>query len=174
MVLLGPAFEEGLKLAGLFLALVGAAMVLPRGRDPENALRYWLFLAPWFVGGSYGLFEGIFVYPGESHLNFVLREFAHAAFTGAGLAAILWTWRGFDRPFVGIGLGFGLAWAGHILFNSIALLSWYTDIGFEEQALYAVALVLVATVALVADLRHEPGSPQARAVLRVPGRHVRA
>ncbi len=173
MVLLGPAFEEGLKLAGLFLALLGAGMFLPRGRDPENALRYWLFLAPWFIGGGYGLLEGIFIYPGESHLNFILREFAHAAFTAAGLATALWVWRQVERPYLGVALGFGLAWAGHILFNSMALVAWYADVSFEEQALYGLGIVVAAAVALARDVGREPGSPQARAILAVPGRHVR-
>lgn len=173
MVLLGPALEEGLKLSALFLFLIVAAMLLPRGRDPENALRYWLFLAPWVVGGGYGLLEGIFVYPGESHLNFILRGFAHAAFTAVGLAAALWTWRQVDRPYVGVALGFGFAWAGHILFNSIAIAAWFTDVSFGEQALYGLALLVVSAVVLAQDVGREPGSRQARAVLAVPGRHVR-
>lgn len=173
VVLLGPALEEGLKLAALFLALLGAAMVLPRGRDPENALRYWLFLAPWFVGGGYGLLEGIFVYPGESHPDFILRGFAHAAFAAAGLAGILWAWRETERPFVGLALGFGLAWAAHIVFNSIAVVTWYSGVRFEEQALYGSSLLVLAMIALARDIGREPASPQARAVLRVPGRRVR-
>ncbi len=173
VVLLGPALEEGLKLAALFLALMGAALVLPRGKDPDNALRYWLFLAPWFVGGAYGLVEGLVVYPGESHLNFTLRELAHAAFTALGAAALLWTWREVGRPFFGVALGFGSAWAGHIGFNSLALLSGYLDLSFEEQALFGLALLALAAVTLMRDVRHEPGSPQARSLLAIGGVRLR-
>lgn len=173
VVLLGPALEEGLKLAALVLVLVCAALLLPRGRDPQGALRTWLFLAPWLVGGAYGLMEGLVVYPGESHLNFTLRELAHAAFTAAGLAGTLWTWRQLDRSYVGLALGFGLAWTGHILFNALALLSTETPVPFAEQALLGLALLGIAGVALARDVRHEPGSTQASSFLAIQGRRVR-
>jgi hypothetical protein len=158
VVLLGPALEEGLKFAALFLALMGAALALPRGRDPENALRYWLFLAPWFVGGVYGLMEGLTVYPGESQLNFTLREVAHAAFTALALAATIWAWRETDRPYAGVALGFGVAWSVHILFNSLALVSMYVEVSFLDQALYGLAVFAIALVALARNVGREPGS----------------
>ncbi len=173
VVLLGPALEEGLKLAALFTAWIAAALVLPRGKDPDNALRYWLFLAPWFVGGAYGLFEGLVVYPAESHLNFTLRELAHGAFTGLGAAVLLWSWREVGRPFVGVALGFGSAWAGHIVFNTFALVSGYVNVSFEEQALVGMALLALAAIALARDVRREPGSPQAASFLAIRGARVR-
>ncbi len=167
LVLLGPALEEGLKLAAVVLALIVAGLFLPRGRDPANALRYWLFLAPWVVGGLYGLMEGLVVYPGESHLNFTMRELAHATFTALGLAAALWSWRLLGSRYVGMGLGFGAAWSAHILFNSIALLSEFTDIGFTDQALYALAALVVALVLLGKSVTPEPASRESRSFLLI-------
>jgi hypothetical protein len=152
---------------------VGMALALPRGNDPDNALRYWLFLTPWIVGGAYGLLEGLLVYPGESHLNFTLRELAHAAFSGLALAAALWVWREIERPYVGVLLGFAVAWAAHILFNSLAFLGRYVDVSFAEQAAYALAILMLAAIALAHEVGREPASREARSFLAIQGRRVR-
>lgn len=173
LVLLGPALEEGLKLAAVFLALIVAALVLPRGRDPEQALHYWLFLAPWIVGGLYGLLEGLVVYPGESHLSFTLRELAHAAFLALALAAALWGWRELGQPFVGVALGFGVGWSAHMLFNSVALISRYAALGFTDQALFGLVLMVAAACVLASGVAHEPASREAASFLAIQGRRPR-
>ncbi len=173
LVLLGPALEESLKLAALVLALIGAALALPRGKDPENALRYWLFLLPLFVGFFYGLMEGIVVYPGDSHLNFTLRELAHASFTALGLAAALWVWRELAQPYGGIAVGFGVAWIAHVVFNSLAYLSQFTEVTFQEQAVYGLVVFAVALVALSHGVGREPASRETASLLAIQGRGLR-
>lgn len=169
LVLLGPAAEEGLKLAALVLALTLAGLWLPRGNDPANALRYWLFLAPWFIGGFYGMVEGMTIYLGESTLDYTLREFAHATFVALSLAAALYVWRELDAPYVGVALGFGAGWAAHIAFNEIALLSALADVTFLDQVAYTAAVLVLATVALGRVVRREPASRTSRRFLALHG-----
>ncbi len=173
LVLLGPALEESLKLAALVLALIGAALALPRGRDPENALRYWLFFMPWLVGFLYGLMEGIVVYPSDSHLNFTLRELAHASFTAIGLATALWIWRELEEPYAGLAVGFAVAWIAHVAFNSIAYVSSFQEITFQDQAVFGLVLLAVALVALLHGLGREPGSRETASLLAIRGRGLR-
>lgn len=169
VVLLGPATEEGLKLASLVLALTAAGLWLPRGHDAGNALRYWLFLAPWFVGGVYGTVEGITVYPGEPTLDYTMRELAHAAFVALSLAAALWVWREFEAPYGGMVLGFCTGWAAHLLFNEIALLSAYADVTFLDQAAYTAVALALAAYALGRVVGHEPASRTSERFLAVRG-----
>ena len=169
LVLLGPAAEEGLKLAALLLALTLAGLWLPRGHDPANALRYWLFFAPWLVGGLYGMVEGIAIYPGQSTLDYTLREFAHGTFVALSLAEALYVWRELDAPYVGVALGFGAGWAAHILFNEIAVLSAYADVTFLDQVVYTVVALVLAAVALGRVVAREPASPTAERFLAVRG-----
>lgn len=169
ILLLGPAVEEGLKLSALFLALIVAGLVLPRGTDPENALRYWLFLLPWSVGGLYGMMEGFLVYAGQSSLDFTLREFAHGAFTALALAAALWVWQVLDAPYVGVGLGFGAGWCAHFLFNGMAFASSYVDVTFTDQAALALGIGLLAAIALIRVIRREPASRESIGFLRIRG-----
>ena len=169
LVLLGPALEEGLKLAGLLLALMLAALFLPRGQDPANALRYWLFLAPWLVGGLYGMMEGFLVYAGQNAFDFTLREFAHATFAALGLAVALWVWRVFGLTYAGVGLGFSAAWAAHILFNTLALVSNYSDVTLADQVAYAALLGLLAVAALARAVAREPGSRETGLFLAIRG-----
>lgn len=174
LVLLGPALEESLKFSALFLALIVAALLLPRGKDSSNALRYWLFLTPWFVGGIYGVMEGLVVYPSDSHLNFTLREMAHASFTALALSTALWTWRQVNQPYVGVGLGFGVGWSVHIVFNSLALFSYFSDLTFTDQALYGLAVFAVAVVSLASVVGREPASRESARFLAIRGRRVRS
>lgn len=173
VVLLGPGFEESLKLGAVILALTLASLTLRGGRDPEMALRYWFSLLPWVVGGLYGMAEGILVYPGEGGLDFTLREAAHGTFLALGLGAALWIWRQVDAPFFGIGFGFGSAFAAHIGFNLLALFSGSLDITFLDQAIYLAAVAAIAVATLVRGVRQEPASAEARAFLpaRARGLH---
>ena len=173
LVLLGPATEEGLKLAAVFLALTLAGLWLPRGHDAGNALRYWLFAAPWVIGGLYGMLEGMTIYLGESTLDYTLREFAHATFAALSLAAALWLWRELDAPYVGVALGFGAGWATHVLFNEIAVLSAYADVTFLDQVAYTAAAFLLAAVVLGRAVGREPASRTSRRFLAVRGVRLR-
>ncbi len=165
VLFLGPATEESVKLACVFLGLAIASLGLRGGRDPGLALRYWLFLVPWIVGGLYGMFEGVVVYPGESGWDFTMREAAHGAFTGLALASSLWSWRGDASPWIGLGFGFLVAWAAHLAFNEIALVSQFADVTFLDQLLYAIVVVALALVLLGRVVRGEPASRQARRFL---------
>ncbi len=168
LVLLGPAVEEGLKLAAVLLVLTIVGLVLPRGRDPRTALRYWLFLAPWFVGGFYGMMEGLLVYSGESSLDFTLREFAHGTFTAVALSVTLWVWQELDRGYAGVALGFGSGWSVHILFNLLALLSGFTGVSFGDQSGYVILVSVVAIATLARAVRHEPASSVTMRFLALP------
>lgn len=170
VLLLGPALEESLKLSATLLALTVAALVLPRGRDPENALRYWLALAPWIVGGAFGLTEGLVVYPGNPGTEFSLRELAHAAFAALGLAGVLGTWRVTGAPYVGIGVGLGAAWLAHFFFNVLAVDALNLNATFLDQALYGLAVAVVAAACLGRTVAREPASPEARVFLEVRDR----
>ncbi len=168
LILLGPAVEEGLKLAAVLLVLTIVGLVLPRGHDPRTALRYWLFLAPWFVGGLYGMMEGLLVYSGESSLDLTLREFAHGTFTALAFSVTLWVWRELDRPYAGVALGFASGWGVHILFNVLALLSGYTGVSFGDQSGYVVLVFVVAIATLARTARHEPASRETMRFLAIP------
>lgn len=174
LLFLGPATEESVKLACAFLGLSIASLILRGGRDPALALRYWLFLVPWAVGGVYGMFEGVAVYPGEAAWDFTLREAAHGAFTGLALAASLWSWRGDPPSGIGVGFGFLLAWAAHVGFNEIAFVSGFADLTFLDQLLYVIAIVVLALIALAQVVRREPASREARRFLPSPSREPRA
>lgn len=167
VLLLGPAVEESLKLAALLLALLAAAYLLPRGRDPANALRYWLFLTPWFVGGFYGMIEGFLVYPDQPSIGFTVRELAHGAFVALGLVTALWVWRETDASAAGLALGLGAAWAAHFGFNALALLSDLLGVSFADQAAYALAAAVVAVILLGRAVGREPASRESRALLAV-------
>lgn len=172
IVLLGPAFEESLKLSILMLALAFAAVALRGGRDPALALRYWLFSAPWIVGGLFGLLEGLAFYPGQGGPDFTLREFAHATFVALALAAALGVWRQLDAPFVGIGYGFATGLAAHIGFNLLALFSVSLSVTFADQLAYLVLIFVIALLSLRREVRVRPPSRVARAFLPSPGRRV--
>ncbi len=165
ILFLGPATEESVKLACVFLGLAIASVGLRGGRDPGLALRYWLFLVPWIVGGLYGMFEGVVVYPGEPGWDFTMREVAHGAFAGLALAASLWSWRGDPPSWIGLGFGFLVAWAAHFAFNEIAFVSEFADVTFLDQLLYAIAVAALAALLLARVVRGEPGSRQARRFL---------
>ncbi len=167
VLLLGPALEESLKLSATLLAMTLMAFVLPRGRDPENALRYWLALAPWLVGGIYGLTEGLVVYPGDPGIAFTMRELAHGSFAALGLAGTLWLWRESGAPYVGLGVGLGAAWVAHFLFNALAVDALSLGVTFTDQLLYTLAAAAVAAVCLGRMAAREPASPESRRFLEV-------
>jgi len=172
VLLLGPAFEESLKLAGVVLALAIASVVLRGGRDPELALRYWLFLLPWMVGGLDGLFEGLVAYPRRAALDLAMREFGHATFVALSVAAALFVWRRVSAPLFGIGFGFAAGFAAHIWFNGLSLLVRAAEASFVDQQIY-LALVFALTLAVLAwEVRTEPASAETRAFLPVRGRRV--
>ena len=170
VLFLGPALEESLKLSGVILALTVASLAFRGGRDPALALRYWLFLVPWVVGGLYGMTEGVLGYPGQGGLDFTLREAAHATFVALSVGGALWIWRHLDAPFFGIGFGFGAGFSAHLWFNALAFLSDYADVTFTDQVAY-LALVFVLAVAVLAwGVRPAPASAEARAFLPARGR----
>ncbi len=169
-ILVGPALEESLKLSAVVLVLTLASLALRGGRDPALVLRYWLFLAPWAVGGIYGMVEGLVVYPGQGGLDFTLREFAHATFVALSLATALRVWQRVDAPLFGISLGLAAGFAAHLWFNGLALLSDVVGVTFADQAVY-LAVVFAAALFLLAEaVRHEPASPVTRAFLPSRGR----
>lgn len=170
--LLGPAFEESLKLAGVILALTAASIALRGGRDPALALRYWLFLLPWLVGAVYGMVEGVVAYPGQGGIAFTMREFAHATFVALSLAGALGIWRGFSAPVFGIGFGFGAGYAAHIWFNSLLLLTDRYDTLYVYQAIYLAVVFFLALAVLAWEVRKEPASAETRAFLPESGRRV--
>lgn len=170
VLLLGPAVEESQKLSALLAALLVAAYVLPRGRDAGNALRYWLVLAPWVVGGAYGMIEGFVAYPGEPSIEFTLRELAHGTFAALALAAVLWVWREIDAPYAGLALGLGAAWVAHFVFNALAVWSDALHVTFADQALYTLAAFVVAAVLLGRVAVREPASRETGHLLAVRGR----
>ena len=172
VVLLGPAFEESLKLAGVILALTIASVTLRGGRDPGLALRYWLFLVPWLVGGLDGMVEGVLVYPGQGATDFALREIAHGAFVALSVAGALGIWQRTSAPLFGIGFGFGVGFAAHIWFNALALLA---DLGHSDhgyQTLYLALVFALALSLLARAVRREPASEETRAFLPAPGTRV--
>lgn len=172
IVVLGPAFEECLKLGGVLLALTIAALVSSGGRDPEAVLPTWLFLAPWIVGGLYGMMEGVVVFPGQSGINFTVREIAHGVFVASGFAAALWVWREFGFPVAGVGLGSGVALAAHTLYNVLAVVSSVGDVTFVDQLLYVSAATVFAAFLLRREVRQEPASAETRAFLPARRRRV--
>lgn len=171
IVLVGPALEESLKLSGVVLVLTIGSIALSGGRDRALVLRYWLFLAPWAIGGVYGMMEGLIVYPGQGGLDFTLREFAHATFVALSLASALWAWQRLEAPLFGIALGFSAGFAAHLWFNALALLSDVVDVTFTDQALY-LAVVFAGTLVLLARMvRREPASAETAAFLPSRGLH---
>lgn len=172
MVVLGPAFEESLKLTATLLVLLLASAVLRGGRDPALALRYWLFLAPWAVGGLFGLLEGLAFYPGQGGADFTLREVAHATFVALALGAALGVWRSLEAPLFGIGFGFGAGFAAHILFNGLGLLATFAGVTFADQVVYLAALVVLSVAVLSREVRADPGSRVARSFLPLPVRRL--
>jgi hypothetical protein len=172
VLLLGPAFEESLKLAGVVLALTIASLTLSGGRDPDLALRYWLFFVPWIVGGLDGLVEGLAVYPRRSAVDLAMREFGHATFVALSVAAALFVWRRLSAPLFGIGFGFAAGFSAHIWFNGLSLLVDAAEASSVDQQIY-LALVLALTLAVLAwQVRTEPASAETRAFLPARGRRV--
>ncbi len=167
VLLLGPAVEESLKLAALLLALLAAAVLLPRGRDPANALRYWLFLTPWFVGWIYGTVEGFLVYSAQANVTLTVREVAHSSFVALALLTALWAWRETGARYAGLFLGLGMAWVAHFVFNAIAAGAEFVNVSFADQALYTLALAVVTAVLLGRAVGGEPASEESRALLAV-------
>lgn len=165
IVFLGPAFEESLKLACVVIVLTFAALALRGGRDPVLALRYWLFIAPWAVGGFFGLFEGLFAYPLQIGLLFTLREAAHATFVAVSLSAALEVWRRIEAPYFGIGYGFAAGLATHVGFNLIAWISMVDDATLLYLAAYLVLVLAFAIPALAWEVRQVPASAETRAFL---------
>jgi len=172
ILVLGPAFEECLKLASVILALALASLALRGGRDPELALRYWLFLLPGIVGGGFGLFEGLVAYPRQVGTLFTLRETAHATFVILSMAAALEVWRSFDAPFVGIGVGLGTGLAGHIGFNILAVLTAFDPWTVLYLSVYLGGVLALAVPALAWEVRRAPDSEETRAFLPARGRGV--
>ena len=158
-----------MKLAGTFLALTLAALLLPRGRDPRMAFHYWLFLVPWIFGGLFGLGEGLLVYPGQGGLNFSLREAAHASFAVWALIATLLVWRRLDAGAGGAMLGALVGFGTHLGFNLISFLPGYSDYLFWDQAAYVGVLLAAGLVGLALVVRREPSSDEARRFLALPG-----
>lgn len=169
-VFLGPLFEESIKLGATFLVLILEALFLPRGRDSTTALRYWLFLAPWLVGGLFGFGEGIVAYPHELGLNLSLREAVHASCVAWSLLVTLLVWRRLDAGAGGAILGGFAGFAAHIGFNLIAYLSGNPGMPFWDQEAYVGVLFVTAVLGLVLVLRHEPSSDEVRRFLSVPAR----
>ena len=173
VLLLGPAIEESLKLAGVIIVLTIAATALRGGRDPSLALRYWLFFVPWIVGGLYGMLEGVLVYPGQGGLDFTMREFAHGTFVALSLAGALGIWQRLSAPFFGIGFGFAAGLSAHLWFNALALFSGYVDVTFMDQVAYVALAFAIAVVVLASEVRREPASAETRAFLPPRGRGPR-
>ncbi len=163
VVLLAPATEESLKLAGAIVSLLALAVAGTRG--DAGVLHRRLFLVPLFIGGLYGLFEALALYADESGVTLVVRIWAHAAFVVLGLAAALWFWRIGFHPLPGVCLGLVLAVAAHGLFNALSLATAFVPISYIDQTLYAAALFLVAVVTMERVLRREPSSESARRFL---------
>ena len=172
VLFLGPALEESLKLSGVILVLTVASLALRGGRDPALVLRYWLFLAPWIVGGLYGMMEGIVGYPGQGGLDFTLRELAHATFVALSLGGALRIWRLLDAPLFGIGFGFAAGFSAHLWFNALAFLSDYVDVSFVDQVAYLAIVLVLTLVVLASEVRREPASAEARAFLPSRGRSL--
>lgn len=170
VIILGPAFEECLKLASAILALTLASLAFRGGRDPALALRYWLFLVPWIVGGGFGLFEGLMAYPNQIGTLFTLREAAHATFVVLSVATALDVWRSLAAPFVGIWYGLGAGIAGHIGFNILAVLTAFDPWTVPYLAIYLGLVLAFAIPALVWEIRRVPASEETRAFLPEPGR----
>ncbi len=170
ILLLGPTLEESLKLSSVLLAVMGAAVYLPRGRDPATALRYWLFLAPWFVGGLYGMTEGILVYGSEAGVQVTLRELAHGTFAALALTGVLWIWRDFRAPYAALLFGLGAAWVPHFFFNLLALESDALNVSFLDQVLYTLAACVVAAIFLGRAVAREPASRETRRFLALRAR----
>ncbi len=170
VMLLGPAVEESLKLAGVLLVLTLVAVAARGGRDPEMALRYWLVLAPWLVGWLYGMMEGLLVYPGQGGLDFTLRELAHGTFVALGLGTALAMWRLLSAPLFGAGFGFAAAFSAHFGFNTLAVIAYDAGLSFVDQALYLAVIAFLAIVVFAVELRHEPASAEARAFVPSRGR----
>ena len=164
-IVLGPAFEESLKLASAVLALTLASLAFPGGRDPVLALRYWIFLVPWIVGGGFGLFEGFLGYPYQVGSLLTLREAAHATFLVLSMAAALEVWRSLRAPFVGIWFGLGAGLAGHIGFNILAVFTAFDPWTVPYLAIYLGLVLVYAVPALVWEIRRVPASKETRAFL---------
>ena len=164
-IVLGPLLEESTKLAGTMVVLLAAALLLPRGRDHATVLGYWLFLAPWLVGGIYGLSEGVLVYPGEGAPSVTLREAAHATFTALSLLGTLLIWRSLDAGATGVTLGVLFGFGAHVGFNLLAAVAVVADLTFLEQTGYVAVLAAVAVVGLNRVVRQATSLPEARSFL---------
>lgn len=158
IVLLGPATEESVKMAGTIAVLVVLAMILPPMIRRATVLRSRLLWAPWVVGGLYGTYEAIIGYGRDSLYISIFRVADHAAFTALGFAAALALWRWSARPIGGALSGLGLSILAHDVFNAFAVFARFTATGFFEQALYGAAVVTVALVLSILVTRQEPGS----------------
>jgi hypothetical protein len=129
------------------------------------ALRYWLFITPWAVGGFFGLFEGLFAYPLQIGILFTLREAAHATFVAVSLTAALEVWRRVDAPYFGIAYGFAAGFAAHVVFNLIAWISMLDNATLVYLAGYLVLVLALALPILAWEVRQAPASDETRAFL---------
>ncbi len=172
LMVLGPGFEESLKLGCAVLVLTLASVTLRGGRDPGLALRYWLFLLPWLVGGAFGLIENLLVYPNQVGVLYTLREFAHASFLALAVAAMLVAWRVLSAPRFGIAYGFVAGFAAHVGFNILAVLTSLDNFGILISSAYLAFVAAIALPALVVEVRKVPASAETRAFLPTPGRRL--
>ncbi len=172
LLILGPAYEECLKLACAILVLSLASLSLGGGRDPRIPLRYWLFLAPWVVGGGFGLLENLLAYPTQVGTLYTLREAAHAVFLALAIAAMLEAWRSLSDPYFGVAYGLAAGFAAHVGFNILAVVTALTNVGLLETTVYVVLVGVLAVSALLWEVRRVPSSREVRVFLPPPERRV--
>lgn len=172
LLILGPAYEECLKLGCAILALTLASLTLSGGRDPRMPLRYWFFLVPWVVGGGFGLLENLLAYPMQVGVLFTLREAAHSVFLALAIAATLEAWRSLDAPYFGVAYGLAAGFAAHVGFNILAVVTALTNVGLLETSAYVVLVGVLAVAALVWEVRRVPSSDESRAFLPAAERRV--
>ncbi len=171
IVLLGPATEESVKMAGTIAALLVLAMVLPPRIRRGLALRLRLFWVPWVVGGLYGAYEAVVGSAPESPYVSIIRIADHAAFTALGFSTALLLWRSGIRPLLGAATGLGVSILVHDVFNAFAVFARFTTTGFAEQAAYGAGIVALSLLLSISVTRREPGSAVAAAfVLPFTGR----
>ncbi len=172
LLVLGPAYEECLKLSLAILALGLASLALGGGRDPRMVLRYWIFLVPWVVGGGFGLLEDLLAYPAQVGVLYTLREGAHAVFLALALAATLVAWRALSEPYFGVAYGLAAGFAAHVGFNILAVLTALTNVGLLETTVYVALVGMLAVPALLHEVQRVPSSNETRAFLPAPERKV--
>ncbi len=168
LVLLGPATEECVKMAGILSVLALLAAMGPW--DPRRGAAAWRFAAvPWIVGASYGLFESVFAYPGEPWPNLLERMAGHGAFVAAGLTVALWAWRNGLQPLPGLWFGLSAALACHDAFNVVGLLRAVTGSEAFHQGVFLYLLIGLVLWAAYRGVPAEPRSDPARQLLGIPG-----